>query len=293
MVIQAFYTDGAPRGQQWPHGMAEMNVLGARGAAAHIRVLEVPKDKGSGCFDILVAANGSHTCLPPPPSSSCPKPLETCRNYTQGHSDVFRATVLPVARAYLRRLSTFFGADWLRLDFFFGHPARMVQINEVSYPSHHTYPAELRRAWAAGYPLQGRNGSMVEASADCVVDYILRFIDVDPTAFRTECFLCRPSPPFPPPSPPSPPSPPHSPPAPPSPPPPPPPPRPPHRPKRPKHHGMDPVYASSPASWLASSAPTATQQPPALGSAAVSALENHLQKSAGGSKGAGTQPLSG
>ena len=47
-----------------------------------------------------------------------------------------------------------------------------------------------------------------QASADCVVDYILRFIDVDPAAFRNECFLCRPSPPFPPPSPPSPPSPP-------------------------------------------------------------------------------------
>ena len=44
----------------------------------------------------------------------------------------------------------------MRLDFFFGHPGRMVQINEVSYPSHHTYPTELRRQWAAGYPLQGR-----------------------------------------------------------------------------------------------------------------------------------------
>ena len=32
----------------------------------------------------------------------------------------------------------------------------MVQINEVSYPSHHTYPMELRRQWAAGYPLQAR-----------------------------------------------------------------------------------------------------------------------------------------
>ena len=72
----------------------------------------------------------------------------------------------------------------MRLDFFFGHPGRMVQINEVSYPSHHTYPTELRRQWAAGYPLQGRgqNVSMVEASADCVVAYILKFIGVAPPA---------------------------------------------------------------------------------------------------------------
>ena len=43
VVIQSFYTDGAPAAQQWPHGMAEMNVLGERGGAAHIRVLEVSK----------------------------------------------------------------------------------------------------------------------------------------------------------------------------------------------------------------------------------------------------------
>ena len=43
VVIQSFYTDGAPAAQQWPHGMAEMNVLGERGGAAHIRVLEVRK----------------------------------------------------------------------------------------------------------------------------------------------------------------------------------------------------------------------------------------------------------
>ena len=28
VVIQSFYTDHAPQGQVWPHGMAEMNVLG-------------------------------------------------------------------------------------------------------------------------------------------------------------------------------------------------------------------------------------------------------------------------
>ena len=146
----------------------------------------MPKDKGSGCFDVQIAADGAFTCLPPPPGSSCPRPLETCRNYTQGRNgiNIFRSTVLPVAQAYLKRLSSFFGADWMRLDFFFGHPGRMVQINEVSYPSHHTYPTELRRQWAAGYPLQGRgqNVSMVEASADCVVAYILKFIGVAPPA---------------------------------------------------------------------------------------------------------------
>lgn len=237
VVIQSVYTEDAPIGQGWPHGIAEMNVLGSRGETRHMRVLEVPKQKGSGCFDVLISANGSHTCLPPPPSSNCPRPLETCRNYTRGLG-TFTASVLPLARAYLKRLSAFFGADWIRLDFFYGHPARMIQINEVSYPSHHTYPTELRQAWAAAYPLQGRNGTMVEASADCVVDYVLKFIGVDPVAFSHHCFLCRPSPPDVPPLPPQPPHPPAPPPSPPLPPPPPPPPRPPH-PRRSKPHKPD------------------------------------------------------
>lgn len=232
VVIQSFYTDDAPAGQGWPHGMAEMNVLGSRGETRHMRVLEVPKQKGSGCFDVLISPNGSHTCLPPPPSSNCPHPLETCRNYTRGLG-TFTTSVLPLARAYLNRLSAFFGADWIRLDFFYGHPARMIQINEVSYPSHHTYPTELRQAWAAAYPLQGRNGTtMLEASSDCVADYVLKFIDVDPATFLQYCFLCRPSPPN---APPLPPRPPH----PPSPPPSPPPPRSPHRPRRAKPQKSD------------------------------------------------------
>ena len=37
-------------------------------------------------------------------------------------------------------LASTFGADWLRLDFFYGHPTRGWQISEVSYPSHHDYP---------------------------------------------------------------------------------------------------------------------------------------------------------
>ena len=61
----------------------------------------MPKDKGSGCFDVQLDPDGGFTCLPPPPGSSCPRPLETCRNYTQGRDgvNVFRSTVLPVAQA--------------------------------------------------------------------------------------------------------------------------------------------------------------------------------------------------
>ena len=52
------------------------------GKAVHVRVMEVPKRAGSGCFDVRIFANGSLSCLP---TSSCPKPEETCQGY---HADL-------------------------------------------------------------------------------------------------------------------------------------------------------------------------------------------------------------
>ena len=174
--------------------------------------MEVPKRHGSGCFDVRIFENGSLHCLP---TSSCPKPEETCHNY---HSDL--QAVLEPARRLLLRLSHFYGADWLRLDFFYGNPKRKLRINEVRYPSHHTYPAELRRDWTSAYT-QNR---MLQVPSQCVVDYLLKYTGVNAHDFEHLCFLCRPSPPSLPPAPPSPPRPPQPPPSPPNPPPRPPPP---------------------------------------------------------------------
>ena len=44
------------------------------------------------------------------------------------------------ANAQAMALASVFGSDWLRLDFFIGHPKRGWQISEVSYPSHQRYP---------------------------------------------------------------------------------------------------------------------------------------------------------
>jgi|EP00900_Chrysochromulina_parva_P028029 hypothetical protein len=143
VVVQSLYTEGAPRGLRWPHGLAEMNVLAHLGEPVHMRVQEIPKAKGAGCFDVRLHANGSHDCLPTP---NCPNPQLTCRKYTLQF-----ARSLPEVRAYVRRLASFFGADWFRFDYFGGHPHRMLRVNEVSYPSHHTYPSDLREAWLAAY----------------------------------------------------------------------------------------------------------------------------------------------
>ena len=221
VVVQAHYTDDAPAGARWPNGMAEFNVLVQLGKPVHIRVQQIPKAKGTGCFDVLLRPNGTYRCLP---TGSCPQPYETCVNTTW---DVTR--MLAPMRSYVARLATFFGADWFRFDYFYGHPARLLQINEVSYPSHHLYPAALRRAWADAYTTPGR---MLEADGDCVFDYVLKFAGLDQRAFEQLCYLCRPAPPFPPPLPPSPPRP-SPPPSPPKPPPPPWPSRPPRPPRPP------------------------------------------------------------
>jgi len=253
VVVQTMYTDSAPRGLRWPRGLAEMNVLAHLGKPVHIRVMQIPKVLGAGCFDVRLFANGTVACLP---TINCPNPMATCEKYSFRFSQL-----VPEVSAYVTRLATFFGADWFRFDFFYGHPQRMVRVNEVSYPSHHTYPSEIRDELLAAYthsvlpgppPPPAPRGShelsarpslppgpgladvgslaMLEVPSKCIMDYILPFIGVDREAFDHLCYLCRPLPPGAPPSPPSPPMPPSPPPSPPrSPPPPssPPPPRPP------------------------------------------------------------------
>ena len=161
VVIQPMYTDGAPSGLRWPRGLAEMNVLVHLGRPVHIRVMQVhhltvfhspcsrrahavltpcshrsssaricvtqiPKVNGAGCFDVRLHENGSHTCLP---TSNCPNPQATCERYSLRFSQA-----LPQVGTYVRRLATFFGADWFRFDYFWGHPHRMMRINEVRHP---------------------------------------------------------------------------------------------------------------------------------------------------------------
>ena len=79
VVVQAHYTDDAPAGARWPNGMAEFNVLVQLGKPVHIRVQQIPKAKGTGCFDVLLRPNGTYRCLP---TGSCPQPYETCVNTT-------------------------------------------------------------------------------------------------------------------------------------------------------------------------------------------------------------------
>ena len=246
VVIQKMYTDGAPKGLRWPHGLAEMNVLAHMGKPVHVRVMQIPKSAGAGCFDVRLHPNGSHECLP---TSNCPNPQATCQKYSLKFTAVIREV-----RAYVKRLADLFGADWFRFDYFYGHPQRPISVNEVSYPSHHTYPQDIREAWVDAYVHAAKHASlaaekvgggkvgtsgsekeaalmatssemptMVQVPASCIMDYMLKMIDVTPHEFDHLCFLCRPSPPGTPPSPPSPPMPPSPPPSPPSPPPPPPP----------------------------------------------------------------------
>ena len=147
-------------------------------------------------------------------------------------------------RARAALLASFYGADWFRFDFFYGHPTRGFRVNEartprappcsesarrllaarasdrshrarrrrpqVSYPSHHVYTSAIREAWAAAYD----GDAMLEVDGGCVADYMLDFIGVERAGFDHDCYLCRPSPPAPPPAPPAPPSPPGPPPSP-------------------------------------------------------------------------------
>ena len=159
--------------------------------------------------------------------------MATCHNYTLG-----LAKLMPTISAYSSALGEFFGADWYRLDFFYGHPSRGIRVNEVllllslrllatraypppdlgvisailprqvSYPSHHDYPESIRRAWSAGYV----GDRMVQVSSNCAASHLLSYVDADHDVFEKKCYLCRPAPPAPPPRPPSPPDPPSSPP---------------------------------------------------------------------------------
>ncbi len=97
-----------------------------RSSQVHIRVMEMPKRHGTGCFDILLNRSNAaqpFACLP----SGCPNPVATCHNYTLG-----LGKLLPLVSAYSSALGEFFGADWYRLDFFHGNPARGIRVNEVS-----------------------------------------------------------------------------------------------------------------------------------------------------------------
>jgi len=135
------------------------------------------------------------------------------------------------ANAQAMALASVFGSDWLRLDFFIGHPKRGWQISEVSYPSHQRYPQEILDHWVAGYgyrsdlshrpSLEQRTPSpgtiagkhdvphvqtlsndehvlqhgansvlMWQVDGECVADYLLRLISVDPERFAKNCVLC-------------------------------------------------------------------------------------------------------
>ena len=58
--------------------MAEMNVLSHLGKPIHVRVMQIPKFHGSGCFDVRILTNGSHECLP---TINCPNPQAVCAKY--------------------------------------------------------------------------------------------------------------------------------------------------------------------------------------------------------------------
>ena len=181
LVLQAVYTDDAPSAVKWPHGMAEMTALIMRGEPVHMRVYEIPKAAGeNGCFDVRLHENGTSECMP---TNGCPKDaMDTCRQFRID-------AMLPQLRSYAHRISSFFGADWFRFDFFHGHPKRMLSVNELSYPSHHTYPHDIRLGWLRGY----EGGRMVQASSDCVVDYLLRSVGVSAEEFEggPNCYLCE------------------------------------------------------------------------------------------------------
>ena len=53
VVIQRMYTDGAPRGLRWPHGLAEMNVLVHLGKPVHVRVMQVQCNCHSMPYHVL------------------------------------------------------------------------------------------------------------------------------------------------------------------------------------------------------------------------------------------------
>ena len=154
------YTDFAPKGIRWPHGLAEMNVLAHLAQPVHMRVMEIPKTKTSGCFDLRLHSNGSYACLPTP---NCPNPEVTCRQYSL---HIMRS--MEAVRTYVARLATFFGADWFRFDYFYGHPQRMLRVNEVSYPSHHTYPSDIRDAWLAAYT-DSVDNELAQSNSDAII----------------------------------------------------------------------------------------------------------------------------
>ena len=113
VVIQNLYTDGAPRGLRWPHGLAEMNVLAHMGRPVHVRVMQIPKAHGTGCFDVRLHTNGSHECLPAP---NCPDAMAVCGKYALRF-----AAVLKEVQYMVTRIASFFGSDWFRFDYFYGH----------------------------------------------------------------------------------------------------------------------------------------------------------------------------
>mmetsp|Transcript_2760 Transcript_2760/g.8493 ORF Transcript_2760/g.8493 Transcript_2760/m.8493 type:complete len:393 (+) Transcript_2760:1425-2603(+) len=252
VVLQRLYTDEAPDAFSWPHGMAEVNVLVQRGEPTFLRVMQVPRTHDSACFDVRLmpqqprstewtkavpttvtqrrGGGGSSRwpafrCVLAP---ACPRSLETCGNYSVGR---LLEELEPQLSAQAMALASVFGSDWLRLDFFIGHPKRGWQISEVSYPSHQRYPQEILDHWVAGYgyrsdlshrpSLEQRTPSpgtiagkhdvphvqtlsndehvlqhgansvlMWQVDGECVADYLLRLISVDPERFAKNCVLC-------------------------------------------------------------------------------------------------------
>lgn len=243
VVLQTFYTEGAPRGLRWPRGLAEMNVLAHLGerpppeaptersppeypvlsmarsgcppptarrccplltARFWLPLLTTPTS-GCRCCPLLPAAArsplaaavaccrppavggrlraqasrctcaswrfrrrrapGASTCgsMPTALMTACPPPTARTRRppaaSTPAASSALPALLcarsrprltarlgrslsslryglhfersLPVVRSYVRRLATFFGADWFRFDYFAGHPQRLLRVNEV------------------------------------------------------------------------------------------------------------------------------------------------------------------
>lgn len=132
--MQRLYTDDAPASAAWPHGIAELNVLVQKGEPTHVRVMAIPKPKGDGCFDVLLPpsrrrgseaspAEGAQPwpgarCIPAP---NCADSMTACKNYSVPR---LLKKLEPQLSQQASLLASVFGADWLRLDFFYGHPRR-------------------------------------------------------------------------------------------------------------------------------------------------------------------------
>jgi hypothetical protein len=90
VLVQPLYTDDAPRGHQWPHGMAEMNVLAHLGRAVHMRVYEIPKVRHAR------PRRASERRLKPPPPHEPPHCLAGARQQLlRRHAPRERLTPLP------------------------------------------------------------------------------------------------------------------------------------------------------------------------------------------------------